>query len=290
MPAMPEKPATTPIPVQLSESAFTQFILPHLSMPKRGPRCTLGYHRVFNLILWVLYTGMQWKCLPVPKDTQGHAAIHDTTVYKVFARWSGDGSLEDAFMASVGHLSDHHHLDLRVLHGDGTHTVAKKGGDGIGYSGYKHQKGEKIIAIIDNNGYVLAPLPVAPVNEADTVLLPKGLKGLKRVAKLTGLGLEGAYLNLDGGFDSTSNRKAIFNAGMIPNIKENPRHRKTPKRGRKRWFNEAIHALRERVERTFAWEDKFKRLLLRFEHIQQRHYGMKLMAYTLINVRRFCRA
>ena len=50
----------------------------------------------------------------------------------------------------------------------------------------------------------------------------------------------------------------------------------------------AIHALRMRVERTFAWEDKCKRLLLRFERIQQRHYGMKLMAYTLINLRGFC--
>jgi transposase len=77
---------------------------------------------------------------------------------------------------------------------------------------------------------------------------------------------------------------------MIPNIQENPRHRKTTKRGRKRWFNAAIHALRARVERTCAWEDTFKRLLLRFERIQQRHDGMKLMAYTLINVRRFCRA
>src|SRR5438132_4671840 len=38
-----------------------------------------------------------------------------------------------------------------------------------------------------------------------------------------------------------------------------------------------FHALRMRVERTFAWEDKFKRLLLRFERIQQRHYGMKLL-------------
>jgi transposase len=55
-------------------------------------------------------------------------------------------------------------------------------------------------------------------------------------------------------------------------------------------FNAAIHALRLRVERTFAWEDKFKRLLLRFERIQQRHYGMKLMAYTLINLRAFCGA
>ena len=120
------------------------------------------------------------------------------------------------------------------------------------------------------------------------ILLPKGLKALKKVAKKVGLDLRGASLNLDGGFDSAHNRKCIFNAGMIPNIKENPRHRKTTKRGRKRFFNEEIHALRMRVERTFAWEDKFKRLLLRFERIQQRHYGMKLMAYTLMNLREFC--
>ena len=94
-------------------------------------------------------------------------------------------------------------------------------------------------------------------------------------------------VNLDGGFDSRANRKCMFNAGMIPNIKENPRNRKTTKRGRKRFFNAAIHALRMRVERTFAWEDTFKRLLLRFERIQQRHYGMKLLAYTLINLRAF---
>jgi transposase len=228
MPTPGKKPTTTPIPVQLSDTEFMEFILPHLSLPKRGPRCKLGYHRVFNLILSVLYTGMQWKCLPVLKASDGKAEIHYTTVYKVFARWSDDGSLEHAFIASVRHLADHHQLDLSILHGDGTNTVAKKGGDGIGYSGHKHQKGEKVIAIIDNNGYVLAPLPVAPVNQADTVLFPEGLKALKRVAKLTGLGLKGAYLNLDGGFDSTSNRKAIFNAGMIPNIKENPRNRKVP--------------------------------------------------------------
>jgi hypothetical protein len=120
------------------------------------------------------------------------------------------------------------------------------------------------------------------------VLVPEGLKAVKKVAQEVGVDLRGASLNLDGGFDSTYNRKCIFNAGMIPNIKENPRNRKTTKRGRKRLFNEAIHAWRMRVERTFAWEDTFKRLLLRFERIQQRHYGMKLLAYTLINLRKFC--
>jgi hypothetical protein len=142
----------------------------------------------------------------------------------------------------------------------------------------------------DNHGDMLSAFPVAPVNETDMVLLPEGLNALKKVAKMVGLDLGGAYLNLDAGVDSTYNRKMIFNAGMIPNIQENPRNRKRTKRGRQRFFNAAIHALRTRVDRTFAWEDQFKRLLLRFEHLQQRHVGMKLLAYTLINMREFCGA
>lgn len=119
--------ATTPIPVQLSEPEFEAFILPRLSMPKHGPKCKLGYYRVFNLILRVLYTGMQWKCLPVPTDAHGKPAIHYTTVYKVFAKWADDGSLWQAFVASVRHLAIEKQLDISVLHGDGTNTVAKKG-------------------------------------------------------------------------------------------------------------------------------------------------------------------
>ena len=121
------KPVTTLIPVQLSAPEFEAFILPYLSMPKRGPKCKLGYYCVFNLILWVLYTGMQWKCLPVPHDAQGKPAIHYTTVYKVFAKWADDGSLWRAFVASVRHLAVEQQLDISVLHGDGTNTVAKKG-------------------------------------------------------------------------------------------------------------------------------------------------------------------
>ena len=123
-------------------------------MPNRGPRCKLGYHHVFNLILQSIYPRIQWKCLPVPKAPDGTDAIPYTTVYKVFARWSDDGPLEHAFIASVAHLSAHNQLDLSILHGDGTNTMVKKGSDGIGYSGRKHQKGDTIIAIVDNNGYI----------------------------------------------------------------------------------------------------------------------------------------
>jgi transposase len=137
------KPATTSIPVQFSEHEFTAFIFPHLSMPKRGPKCKLGYHRVFNLILWVLYTGMPWKCLPIPHDAQGKPAIHDTTVYKVFAKWADDGSLWQAFRASVRHLAAEQHLDRCVLHGDGTNTVAKKGVMGLVTRGTNTRRGKK---------------------------------------------------------------------------------------------------------------------------------------------------
>jgi hypothetical protein len=32
----------------LAEHEFNEFIFPHLSMPKRGPKCKLGYHRLFT--------------------------------------------------------------------------------------------------------------------------------------------------------------------------------------------------------------------------------------------------
>ena len=61
------------------------------------------------------------------------------------------------------------------------------------------------------------------------------------------------------------------------------------KRGRKRLFDAAIFKERfEKIERLFAWEDKFKRLLLRFERKSKNHFGMKLIAYSMINLRHFC--
>jgi hypothetical protein len=52
---------------------------------------------------------------------------HYPTIYKVFAKWADDGSLWQAFIASVRHLAVEKQLDISVLHGDGTNTVAKKG-------------------------------------------------------------------------------------------------------------------------------------------------------------------
>jgi hypothetical protein len=143
MRARAKNAATTPIPVQLSATDFHTVIFPHLSMPRRGPQCKLGDHGLFTLILGVLYTGRQWKGVPIPKDPHGKPAIHDTSVSRAFAKWANDGSLEQAFMASVAHLSAEKHLDLGVLHGDGTNTVAKKGGMGSATQAISPKRGKR---------------------------------------------------------------------------------------------------------------------------------------------------
>lgn len=96
-------------------------------------------------------------------------------------------------------------------------------------------------------------------------------------------------MSFDGAYDSKKNRKLIFNSGMIPNIPENLRNRKKTKRGKKRLFD--INIFKERfrtIERLFAWEDKFKRLLLRFERKSENHFAMKLIAFTMINLCHLC--
>lgn len=92
-------------------------------------------------------------------------------------------------------------------------------------------------------------------------------------------------MSLDGVYNSRKNRKRIFNIGMTPNIPENKRNRQKSKRGGKQTFCQERFRT---IERIFAWEDKFKRLLLRFEFHSINHYAMKTIAYSMINLRHFC--
>ena len=59
------------------------------------------------------------------------------------AKWADDGSLWRAFVASVRHLAADKQLDLSVLHGDGTNTVAKQGGMVSGSRGTNIRKGRR---------------------------------------------------------------------------------------------------------------------------------------------------
>ena len=278
------------IPTQLGLALFEQFVLPHLSIGSRGPALKLSLFKIFNYILQQLYLGCQWKQLPIDKDGEGRPEIHYTRIYSTWRRWEADGCIDAIFAGSVMQLHQDGLLDTTVIHGDGTTTAAKKGGDNIGFNGHKKMKGDKVVAFCDRNCNVIAPFISAPGNRHESPLLREALPEVMRIARPVGLDLHGSIVSLDGVYNGRLNRKAIFNRGMIPNINPNVRGRKQPKRGRKPLFDPAIFDERFwTIERVFAWEDKFRRLLLRFDRLSQVHYAFKTLASTMINLRHYCR-
>ena len=117
-----KQPNFNRLPKQVSLKDFSRHIKPFLSKRKKGPKPKLSSYKIFNYILYVLHTGMQWNQLR-PRRNE----IHWSNVYKWHNRWSKDGSYEKLFEASVEHLLESDQLDTSCLHGDGSNTVAKKG-------------------------------------------------------------------------------------------------------------------------------------------------------------------
>ena len=107
------------LPTHVTREEFNRCIKSHLSKSKRQ-KPTLSYFDIFNHILYVLHTGIQWVNLPEKR-------VHWSNVYKHFNRWSKDGSFERIFNSSRDWLHEEGKLDMSALHGDGSNVVAKKG-------------------------------------------------------------------------------------------------------------------------------------------------------------------
>ena len=117
-----QSPRYNGIPKQVSRKDFNRYILPHLSKRLKGPKPKLSSYKIFNYILYVLHTGIQWDQLRTRRNE-----LHWSNVYKWHNRWSKDGSYEKLFEASVIHLLETDQLDTSCVHGDGSNTVVKKG-------------------------------------------------------------------------------------------------------------------------------------------------------------------
>lgn len=205
------------------------------------------------------------------------------TVFHHFSKWCHDGSFQTVWFQSI--LTVQAALDLSEINLDGTHTLAKKGGESVAYQGRKKGKTCNILPFMDAKGYVIACTGIIPGNHNDAYQLKPHLQAAFKTMKNLGLVIAGAYFNADAAFDTQQARKTCFNHGVSPNMPENPRNRKQPKRGRKRLFNETVYRQRFTAERTFAWTDKFKRLLIRFERYDSHFLGAHYVAFAMINLR-----
>jgi len=134
---------------------------------------------------------------------------------------------------------------------------------------------------------VIGPLSVKPINQQDTVLLPETLTALMAFTHRLGIDLSGAALTLDAAFDSQDNKDLIKAHHLKPVIYPNRRNTKTPIVMARmfRWFDRNLYRLRYKVERTFGWEDTYRKLAVSYDRLPDIRKGGRLLAYSMINFR-----
>ena len=71
------KPRYNWIPTELSQSDFHEFIFPHITSGRRGPKPKISYFKMFNYFLYLMHTGCQWYKLPIDKDQFGRQEVVD---------------------------------------------------------------------------------------------------------------------------------------------------------------------------------------------------------------------
>ena len=273
------------IPTSLTEKQFDEHIRPYISTAKGGFESKIPLFKIFNYILYRLHTGCQWYQLPIvaePGNPDKKEISYDA-VYYHFRKWSRDGSLQRVWEHSIMTIAPA--LNLSEINLDGSHVIAKKGGEAVAYQGRKKAKTTNILPMTDAGGFIVASTGLLAGNHNDAYHLKPHLQKAFKALKRLGLEISGAYFNADKAFDTKAARKTCFNHGLIPNIDENKRNRKSIKRGRRRSFNSEVYKRRFTSERSFAWIDKFRALLLRFDRCEVYFLGAHFIAFVMINLR-----
>lgn len=126
-------------------------------------------------------------------------------------------------------------------------------------------------------------MTTAPGNAHDSDLLAPGLAALHR----TGLQVQGSVLTLDAAFDDQDSRTQTRALGLEPVIHPNRRNTKQPIAVARlfRWFRHRLYEARFKVERTFAWEDTYRKLATTYDRLPETRLGFRYLAHTMVNFR-----
>jgi transposase len=146
-----------------------------------------------------------------------------------------------------------------------------KGGEVVGYDGFKNRKGSKIHAVIDPSSKPLY-FTVGPGNEHDSRRLQELVDGLSGRPK---------ELYADAAYDTESIRRGLESMGIEPNIPVNPRNGR-----RSRPYNvEVYKRMKSAVERSFGWIKSFRRILIRYERLAVTYRAFINIACIMIHLR-----
>jgi len=233
---------------------------------------------VIEAILYRLKTGCQWRQLPMKQFFR--TSYRWQSVYYHFQKWSKDGSWERVW-ATI--LKRHkHQLDMSSIQLDGTHTPTKRGGEEVAYQGRKKCKTSNMLIISDSRGIPLACSDAISGNHNDAYELVENVENMLEDIRAATIRTDGLFLNADAGFDTSEFRLSCFKNDIIGNIDANKRNGKESEY----LFDELLYKCRFVIERTNAWMDSFKAILIRFETNKIHWKALNLLAFCVIFLRR----
>lgn len=265
----------------LSEDSIDKWIVPHLSVGKRGPRVHVPVSKLVGAILYKLKTGCQWRLLPV-KELLGESGPGWQGVYYHFHRWAQDGSLRRVWVNLL--RQKRRLLSLCSVQLDGSQTLCKNGGECIGFQSRKAARTCNSLFLSDDTGTLLAcSCPVAG-NHHDLFDIEQVFRELADLLSEAGLEVDGLFLNADAGFDSEAFRRLCTELKIEANIAFNPRNGTQAEQYV--YFDEELYKRRNVVEQAQAWLDSFKALLVRFETKASNWMALHFLAFTVLFIRK----
>ena len=233
-------------------------------------------------ILYGLKTGYQWRLLLIKQFFTREALTWSGVRYHC-NEWRKDGSWKKLWVTRSRLHEARLNLSGRQL--DGSHTRTHGGGAAIGYQGRKAARPTDLLFPADNQGRPLARAGPRAGHRHDlfnTEALFDELCGLVQEAQIR---LDGFFLNADSGFDARVLREACFRRDIEANIAHNPRSAPSDAAA-DHYFDAELYRQRTAIERTNAWLDSFKTLLVRYETNVENWLAFHFLAFTVLLLRK----
>lgn len=268
--------------LKLTKRQINQKLVPHLSKGKRGPDCKVGLWRIVRAIMYRLKTGAQWRQLPI-KSLFGRHIISWQSVFYYFSKWSKDGSWHQLWIAILD--LNRHFLDMSSVELDGSHTPTKRGGEQSGYQGRKKAKTTNILFLTDRQGIPLGCSDPISGQHNDLFDIEKSVSKIVSTLEQAGISVDGLFLNGDAGFYAKVLQRICHRYGIIPNLAINKRNASSLDEF-EYLFDTELYKERFVVERTNAWIDGFKNLLIRYETKASHWLGLHYLAFSVILLRK----
>ena len=168
---------------------------------------------------------------------------------------------------------------------DGSHTPVKRGGQAVGYQGRKKAKTTNMLFLTDKQGIPLGCGDPVSGNHNDLFDIEKNVSKIIDTLKESEIEYKDLFMNADAGFDSRKLRKKCDELSIIANFDSNKRNSKKPDQN-DYYFDNQLYKERFAVERTNAWIDGFKNLIIRYETNAKHWLGLHYLVFSIILLRK----